>query len=42
LTSVAITGIITEPSITAVQFDYTAVAHLYSRRRAAIIPPRAA
>jgi len=38
LTSVAITSIIGDPSITAVQFDYEAVAHLYSKRRAVSIP----
>jgi hypothetical protein len=38
LTSVGITSIIGDPSITAVQFDYEAVAHLYSKRRAVSIP----
>jgi len=38
LTSVGITSIIGDPSITAVQFDYEAVAHLYSKRRAISVP----
>jgi hypothetical protein len=38
LTSVAMPGTIGDPSITAVQFDYQAVAHLYSKRRAVSIP----
>ena len=38
LTSVAMPGTIGNPSITAVQFDYQAVAHLYSKRRAVTVP----
>jgi len=38
LTSVAMTGVIDDPTITAVQFDFEAVAHLYSRRRAVNVP----
>ena len=38
LTSVAMPGTIGNPSITAVQFDYQAVAHLYSKRRAVRVP----
>ena len=38
LTSVGITSIIGDPGITAVQFDFEAVAHLYSKRRAISVP----
>ena len=38
LTSVAMPGTIGDPSITAVQFDFEAVAHLYSKRRAISVP----
>jgi len=38
LTSVGITGTIDDPTITAVQFDFEAVAHLYSKRRAISVP----
>ena len=38
LTSVAMTGVIDDLTITAVQFDFEAVAHLYSRRRAVKVP----
>ena len=38
LTSVGITGTIGDPGITAVQFDFEAVAHLYSKRRAISVP----
>ena len=42
LTSVGMSGIIQEPSITIIQFDYVAVAHLYSQRRTVTLPKRAA
>ena len=38
LTSVGITGAIKELSVTTVQFDYEAVKHLYSKRRAVSVP----
>lgn len=38
LTSVGITGTIDDLTITAVQFDFEAVAHLYSKRRAISVP----
>jgi len=38
LTSVGITVTIDDPTITAVQFDFEAVAHLYSKRRAISVP----
>jgi len=38
LTSVAMPGTIGNLTITAVQFDYQAVAHLYSKRRAVRVP----
>jgi len=42
LTSVGLSGVIQKPSVTIIQFDYVAVAHLYSQRRTVTLPKRAA